>query len=156
MCIGEFWQSDMLNMLFPFIHVLNVDVIIKEAFGLGLLLSDCISHLPCRGLDKVGVCLYVWYVFLHLLLISITVFGQIGEQSTLVSLFSRIDSPTAIIMFSHTEISAALLICIVLCFSQLWRIFVKYYWVWVDLYSLLHFVWRFHAVWYLLLWLYVA
>ena len=47
MCVGELWQANMLNLLFfLFFHVLHVDVIVEETLGLGLLLSDCITHLP--------------------------------------------------------------------------------------------------------------
>ena len=144
MRVREFWQTNMLNMLFPFIYVLDIDIIIEEALGLGLLLFYCITLLSFTGLDKVEVYFYISVVLCHLLLISITVFGQAWEHSAQVSLFSRINKTTAIIMLSHTEIAAALSVCIMLCFSQLCSIFVKYDWIRVHLDSFLHFLWRFH------------
>ena len=144
MCIGELWQANVLNMLFAFIYVLDVDIIIKEALGLRLLLSYCITLLSFTGLDKVKVCFYVRVVLCHLLLIRITVFGQAWEHCAQVPLFSRINTTAAIIIFSHTEIAAAPFFCILLCFSQFGPIFVKYDWIWVNLYSFLHFLWRLH------------
>ena len=144
MCVRELWQANMLNILFPFIYVLDIDIIIKETLGLRLLLSYCITLLSFTGLDKVEVGFYISVVLCHLLLISITVFGQAWEHSAQVSLFSRINITTAIIIFSHTEIAAALLVCKMVCFSQFGPIFVKYDWIRVHLYSFLHFLWCLH------------